>query len=82
MSDLIKREDAIRALYTMPSVDKPQEWVPCSERLPEKPNIYTVTDNNDRVVFFAFTGTDSSREYWKRHAKAWIPTPEPWRKEK
>ena len=54
-----------------------RRWIPCSERLPEKPNVYTVTDSNDRVVRFVFTGTDSSREYWKRCAKAWMPLPEP-----
>ena len=55
------------------------QWIPCSERLPKKPNVYTVTDSNNRVVRFAFTGTDSSREYWKRCAKAWMPLPEPYR---
>ena len=58
-----------------------QRWIPCSERLPEKPNVYTVTDSNDRVVRFVFTGTDSSREYWKRCAKAWMPLPTPYREE-
>lgn len=59
MSDLIKREDAIKAieelpnayngwsdaydkayiigtLEEVPSADRPQEWIPCSERLPKK----------------------------------------------
>ena len=58
-----------------------QQWIPCSERLPEKPNVYTVTDSNDRVVRFVFTGTDSSREYWKRCAKAWMPLPEPYKED-
>ena len=60
---------------------KSLQWIPCSERLPDKPNVYTVTDSNDRVVRFVFTGTDSSREYWKRCAKAWMPLPTPYREE-
>ena len=52
MSDLIKREDAIKALYkysfvskdviekeinAIPSADRPRgEWIPCSERLPRE----------------------------------------------
>jgi hypothetical protein len=54
MSDLIKREDAIKALYkysfvskdiiereinAIPSADRPRgEWIPVSERLPETDN--------------------------------------------
>ena len=64
---------------TAPSAQPEQQWISCSERLPEKPNVYTVTDSNDRVVRFVFTGTDSSREYWKRCAKAWMPLPEPYK---
>lgn len=52
MSDLIRREDAIKALYkysfvskdiiereinSIPSADRPRgEWIPCSERLPDE----------------------------------------------
>ena len=56
-------------------------WIPCSTRLPEKPNVYTVTDSKGDVVRFVFTGTDSSREYWKRCAKAWMPPPEPYKED-
>ena len=75
MSDLIKREDAIKAvaqdlmyesciqseyasdelsdwlevakvmLEEVPSADRPQEWIPCSERLPE-------TDNTNEINEF------------------------------
>jgi hypothetical protein len=68
-------------LYTIegcPSAEKQGEWIPCSERLPEKPNIYTVTDSKGDVVRFVFSDTESSREYWLRCAKAWMPLPEPW----
>ena len=58
-----------------------QQWIPCSERLPEKPNMYTVTDSKGDVVRFVYTGTDSSRKYWLRCAKAWMPLPSPYREE-
>lgn len=54
-------------------------WIPCSEMLPEYPGLYTVTDSKGDVVRFVFTGTESSREYWLRCAKAWMPLPEPYK---
>lgn len=54
-------------------------WIPVSERLPEKPNMYTVTDSKGDVVRFVFTGSESSREYWLRCAKAWLPLPKPYK---
>lgn len=77
LDDGIAIHEAIDMLRSQPE----PHWIPCSERLPEKPNVYTVTDSNDRVVRFVFTGTDSSREYWKRCAKAWMPLPEPYKGE-
>ena len=38
----IKFEDAIDALMLIPSADRPQEWIPCSERLPEHSGDYLV----------------------------------------
>ena len=55
-----------------------QRWIPVSERLPEEPNIYTVTDSKGDVVRFAFYNNESSRKYWRRCAKAWMPLPEAW----
>ena len=63
MSDLIRRSDAIKALYkysfvskdviereinAIPSADRPQgEWIPCSERLPEDIRPVLVTWKNN-----------------------------------
>lgn len=69
------------AIETVPSAQPEQRWIPCSERLPEKPNIYTVTDSKGDVVRFVFYDTESSRKYWLRCAKAWMPLPEPYREE-
>ncbi len=56
-------------------------WVPVKERLPETSGLYTVTDMTGNVVRYIFTGTDSSKRYWKRNAKAWRPLPEPYKAE-
>lgn len=56
------------------------DWIPVIERLPEKSGVYTVTDSKGDVVRFVFiTHSDSSRKYWYRCAKAWMPLPEPYR---
>ena len=77
----IATDRAIYHVEQLPLVTPEQQWIPCSTRLPEKPNVYTVTDSKGDVVRFVFTGTDSSREYWKRCAKAWMPLPTPYREE-
>ena len=69
------------ALEHLPSAQPEQRWIPVSERLPDKPNIYTVTDSKGDVVRFAFYNNESSREYWKRCAKAWMPLPKPYKEE-
>ena len=107
MSDLIKREDAIKALSEafgecepcdkeetidiavttvkeIPSADRPQGWIPCSERLPESQGYYTCTFKDGSKYKRAsavkwsngwqLTGT---RSYWT--VLAWMPLPEPWK---
>ena len=70
------RDLMVESLKVLPSA---QQWIPCSERLPEKPNMYTVTDSKGDVVRFVFYDNESSREYWRRCAKAWMPLPEPYK---
>ena len=78
MSDLIKREDAIKALCDscgwkesqcdqdsgfwcesgglirrdIPSADRPQEWIPCSERLPKDLEVVNITWVNHRPMTY------------------------------
>ena len=85
MSDLIKREDAIKAMEqrcqdilrifkrkvkvgekaialdmigcikSLPSADRPQEWIPCSERLPEDIRPVLVTwKNTDPASYYQY----------------------------
>lgn len=57
---------------------KSLQWIPVTERLPEEPGVYTVTNSNYEVVRYTFSGSDTSREYWERCVKAWLPMPKPY----
>lgn len=63
------------------ALEKPEpHWIPVTERLPKKSGVYTVTDSKEDVVRFVFIAhSDSSRRYWYRCAKAWMPLPEPYK---
>ena len=81
-----KSQDIYEALEAVPSADRPQEWIPCSERLPEKEGYYLVTTRR-----FAFCDTiyktrpafRSSTNRWVRvggsEVLAWMPLPKPWK---
>ena len=57
-----------------------RKWIPCSKGLPKTKGMYYVTTKGKQeVARFVFTGTDSSKEYWRRNVLAWMPTPEPYR---
>ena len=55
--------------------DRPQEWIPCKERLPKEAEPILVTINGK--TFFAPFGIneESSKELG---TVAWMPLPEPW----
>ena len=118
MSDLIKREDAIKAVemlldrtddvtdldeqnilgayntgvqgainmikHHVPSADRPQEWIPCSERLPEIGQ--KVLASTKKTVFTqVFKGYHSDPKIWAwennraKRIEAWQPLPKPWK---
>lgn len=46
---------AIREIKRLPSADRPQEWIPCSERLPEDIRPVLVTwKNNDPASYYQY----------------------------
>ena len=75
---------AIKALEKLPSAQPEQQWIPCSERLPEHGGRYlisvldgvnrrtTVAPYLPRCKAWAMTGRMA---YWK--VIAWMPLPEP-----
>lgn len=109
MDELIKKQDAIDALlewYETPknqdavdvirNVSSAQQWISCSERLPEKDGHYIVyaptysggssssKEYHDGVMFSAFKKGKWSIEhgYHKRPncVVAWMPLPTPYQK--
>lgn len=73
--------DAVKAL---PSADRPQGWILCSERMPEEEGMFLVTardyifDTTAIVVGTCYFNPD----YKFTSAKeilAWMPLPEPWK---
>ena len=114
MSDLIRREDAIKVLRerwarttsydgigedigeeceevieAIPSADRPQGWIPCSERLPSEQGQYLVTFplcNREPWVYILsfnkgkFYETDDEwGDVGYDDVTAWMPLPEPWK---
>ena len=107
MSDLIRREDAIKAieelpnayngwsdaydkayiigtLEEVPSADRPQGWIPCSERLPTKAGHYLCSFNKpnriDNIyVDLAYWTGSRWYGYLANEIIAWMPLPEPWK---
>ena len=100
MNDLISRQAAIDAIFgrsheiikmrigNLPSAQPEQQWIPCSERLPEHGGRYlisvldgitrrtTVAPYLPRCKAWAMNGRMA---YWK--VIAWLPLPEPYREE-
>ena len=98
MSDLIKREDAIgacayetiecyearKAIRALPSADRPQEWIPCSVRLP-KIGEKVLASTKKTVFTQVFKGyySDPKRWAWEnnrvKEIEAWQSLPKPWK---
>ena len=105
--DLIKRSDVIEALYkysfvskdviekeinAIPSADRPQGWISCSERMPEEDTpVLVAIKTKDRLPKWVEEQTyhyvtdidvwDSDDGWYQHRAKivAWMPLPKPWK---
>ena len=60
------------------------EWIPCSERLPEKDELVLVTVWNDVTIAWRniYGGWESAEDmYEKGDVTAWMPLPKPYRED-
>ena len=81
------------AIKDIPSADRPQEWIPCSERLPSKNGDYLVTLENGVVKILGYSTTQRTTYpkgfyhikdgfSWRQMQNpvvAWMPLPKPWK---
>ena len=75
--------DALMDLEKLPSVTpKEQKWIPCSERLPDK-NCRCLTTNDAWGAFEVDLNAwiDGQWLYPNDEPVAWMPLPEPWKRE-
>ena len=79
--------DSKGIIVNAPSVsDRPQEWIPCSERLPEEEGEYLVTAKKyafDSSYYDVQIAYCSPNKKWFRISNceivAWMPRPKPWK---
>lgn len=73
-------DNAIIQIDALPSADT--EWIPCSEKLPEKEELVLVTVWNDVVIAWRnrYGGWESVEDmYEKGDVIAWQPLPKPYK---
>ena len=78
-----KAEDIYDALEAVPSADRPQEWILCSERLPESDYMCLVSCKTKKGVK-SVNRAYYSDGYWHGSGsmsgvEAWMPLPKPWK---
>ena len=78
----LRRASAEMSAIIREHVDRPQGWIPCSERLPsnfgEGETVLATTDvDGDKVI--AMFALDVKSFYLKGYVSAWMPLPEPWK---
>ena len=65
------------------NLDRPHgEWIPCSERLPEKYGVYLATNSEGDVYeydYSKFTVHDGKWSFLGRDVIAWMPLPKPYK---
>lgn len=81
---------AVNELRKLPSADRPQEWIPCSERLPEDvqigdeyPTVIFCTKENTYAGFYEYylggRWWAEDGDYVVDDVIAWMPLPKPWK---
>lgn len=84
-----QRKITNKAVVKVKELSAKQQWIPCSEKLPEKEGRYLVTVNkgNEKCVeddffyFRYFTKDGTPSWYLGEDVVAWMPIPEPYKSE-
>ena len=85
-----KTKDVVEALEAIPSADRPQGWIPCSERLPRPYTEVLVCDECGWISLGLYRPCDVTEKDsgWSTLTRiriptdgiiAWMPLPEPWK---
>ena len=65
--------------YERGKADRPQEWIPCSEKLPENGHYYLwCSDMGSVQRDYYWDGFENGRKYGY-NIVAWMPLPKPWK---
>ena len=70
-----------KALVEVVQLLKKLDWISCKQRLPDEDGVYYVTNSSDEVVAYIFI-EGHAEQFWKKHAKAWMPVPDPYVEDK
>ena len=80
------KRTAQRIIGTVPSADRPTEWIPCSERLPEVFYVLCCDNHGEMIIANLFACDDSdtgfsaeSEDCYMYNCVAWMPLPEPYK---
>ena len=78
-------DDICEKIEALPSADRPQGWIPCSERLPE-PGSWAIWCSIKGIIQVARWKEDAIDHFFPdqgffdlEDAVAWMPLPEPWK---
>jgi len=74
----MKVEDLKKVINVINNQPSAQQWIPCSERLPDQNGKYLVVGRQKAINIIKF---DGGRWYGKWGVVAWMPMPSPYREE-
>lgn len=77
-------EQVMKGLDKMLFPQTQPQWIPCSERLPDKDGRYLTTCSNERVLrvdWNIWYNKPKPSWLWEQGVTAWMPLPEPYEEE-
>lgn len=85
-SDAYDKAYIIGTLEEVPKADRPQEWIPCSERLPIEYEVLCCDIYKNCIVGHPFADDSASTGFCAEsegeflyECIAWMPLPKPWK---